>query len=305
VGALAAQAIQQALEAASRNEDGRARAIGALRGSEVFAATWPTDDTQLRTLQNSSGLLALALFTDERQLEEAALRFGWLGVDRKVPTRRMQISEAIRFARQQRVGLVVVDITSDHALELDDGELELVSAPPSARPPSYHGLAPVVSSTQHAESAGEVKRASARPPSAEHAESGTSLAGNSHRPTALNFDVAHHAVSATFSAAGTATMAALSAYPPDSCVDALSLVLRSFLEVEWACFVGEVDQHEKLSVALRIAPNVRQRLPEISAQLRRAAVERGASCDVLVLDTPEQMKRARAIGLPFYPWRKR
>src|SRR5690606_12910448 len=122
-----------------------------------YAATWPTDGTQLRTLQNSSGLSALALFTDERQLEDAAVRFGWLGVDQSVPTRRLHISEAIRFARQQRVGLIIVDITSDHALELDDGELELVSAPPSSRAPSYHGLGRVISTAPHNEAGTSAK----------------------------------------------------------------------------------------------------------------------------------------------------
>lgn len=306
MSALAAHAIQQALVAASFNEDGRARAISALRGSEVYAATWPTDGTRLRTLQNSSGLLALALFTDERHLEEAALRFGWLGVDQSVPTRRLHISEAIRFARQQRVALVILDITSDHALELDDGELELVSAPPSSRAPSYHGLGPVVSSAHHNEDRAAVKRVSTRPPANDQVEGRPPASSSSAlRPAAVNFDAAHHSVSATFAPAATATMSVLPAPPNDELVESFIEVLREYCEVDWACLVGDTEQSEKVSVAVRIEPAFRVHLSEISARLRKAAAEHGTGCEVLVLDTAEQMKRARAIGLPFYPWRKR
>lgn len=276
--------------------------MSALRGSQLYAATWPTDPTELRTLQNSSGVRALALFTDETQLEQAALRYGWLGVDGSVPTRRLHIGDAIRFARAKSVALVVIDIAADHAFELDDGELELVSAPPSTRPSSQAGLAPVLSSMRPANDGTEVKRASARPPPF---DVGTSNHASSSglQPTAVNVDATNHAVSATFSAAGTATMTALPAYPPDALVNELTQVLRSHIEVEWACFVGEAERTDALSIALRIQPAFVQQLGTISAQLRQAAQPQ--RCEVLVLETPEQMKRAHAVGLPFYPWRKR
>lgn len=301
---LAAQALQEALVAATRDPTDRARAVGALRGAEVYATTWPTDPSSLRTLLNSAGVRALALFTDERHLEDAALRFGWHGVDGHVPTRRMHISEAIRFARQQQVALVIVDITSEHALELDQGEIELVSAPPSTRPPSYQGLGPVVSSTRQVDNTNELVRVSNRPPPSR--EERSSGAPSALAPTAVNVDVEHHQVSATFGMATTATMAALPDTPKDDLIDALGAVLREYPEVEWACLVGEVDSvRNAVHVALRIDAAFRKHLSEISAKLRAASAAQGAPCDVLVLDTPEQMKRARAIGLPFYPWRKR
>ncbi|MDB4974361.1 MAG: hypothetical protein JWN48_2702 [Myxococcaceae bacterium] len=307
---LAGHALQEALIAAARDGSERARAVGALRGAEVYATTWPADPMSLRTLLNSSGVRALALFTDQRQLEEAATRFAWQGVDGRVPTRRLHISEAIRFARQQRVALVILDITSDHTLELDEGEMELMSAPPSTRPPSYAGLAPVVSTSRPPDSASDVKRVSNRPPAmdAPFREERTSSVPNSGlQPSAVNVDVEHHAVSATFGLAQTATMTALVSAPADDLIDSLAAVLRDYPEVEWACLVGEADHDDSqgVHVAVRIDAAFRKHLSEISVKLRAASTEQGSPCDVLVLDTPEQMKRARAIGLPFYPWRKR
>lgn len=303
---LQAYSLREALVAAARDASARSRAVSALRGSEVLAATWPTDPELLRTLQNSSGVRALALFTDRRQLEDAALRFAWHDVEGQVPTRALHISEAIRFARRTGVTLVIVDIASDHALELDEGEMELVAAPPSSRPPSFRELVPPVSSPRRADGT-DVKRVSTRPPAPgaslrDSAEAHPSASGL--QPAAINVDVEKHAVSATFAAATTATMAALETAPPPELVDALTQVLREYCEVDWACLVGEADQHG-VAVALRIEPSFRSNLPQISAKLREAGHAQGASCDVLVLDTMEQMKRARALGQPFYPWRKR
>lgn len=305
---FAEQALQQALVAAARDGGERARAVRALRGADMFAATWPTDPSSLRTLQNSSGVRALALFTDKRHLDEAGARLGWLGVDGQVPATHVHMSEAIRFARQRQVALVIVDITADHALELDEGEMELVAAAPSSRPPSYRGLGPVVATPLHGDAASEVRRVSTHPPThPESPEQAAPAATSLLKPSDVQVDANHHAVSATFSVASTATMAALPASPSDDLVDALTQVLREYCEVEWACLVGEVERPRDgaLGVALRIDPAFRKHLAEISRDLRQAAGARGARLDVLVLDTVEQMKRARAIGLPFYPWRKR
>ena len=52
-------------------------------------------------------------------------------------------------------------------------------------------------------------------------------------------------------------------------------------------------------------PAFRKHLVEITEKTREASGRHGAQYDVLTLDTPEQMKQARQIGLPFYPWRKK
>src|SRR5688572_23743207 len=177
----------------------RATAVTALRGAEMWAATWPTDPATLRTLTNSNGITALAVFTDERQLEDAALRYAWLGVDGRVPSKKLHISEAIRFARQNRAQLVVVDIAADHALELDEGEMELVSAPPSGRPPSYTGMTTVRTQSNRPPppAPDEVERVSTRP---SPSQSGVSSA---HTPSSVRPDPEKSAVSATFGASTT------------------------------------------------------------------------------------------------------
>jgi hypothetical protein len=296
-----AHALQQALVAAARNSDERARAVNVLRGADMYAATWPADSTQLRTLLNSSGVRALSLFTDEPQLDEAALRFGWLDADGRVPSRRIHVSEAVLFARQHDVAVLIIDLTADHALELDNGDMELMSAPPSGRPPSFP---PLVSSSRQVHDGSEVKRISTRPPGAAETTSHASLSGLI--PTAVDVDLEHHAVRASFAPAGVTTMIALESAPDDALTDALCAVLREYIEVEWACFVGDSDREgSHFSVALRIEPGFPKHLPEISVKLREASATSGNPCDVLVLETVDQMKRARQLGLPFYPWRKR
>jgi glutathione S-transferase len=83
-------------------------------------------------------------------------------------------------------------------------------------------------------------------------------------------------------------------------------VLREYPEVEWACLVtgSRADHKQSESVALRIEPAFRKNLDEIAQKLREIGASRHATYDVLMLDTPEQMKQARQIGFPFYPWRK-
>jgi hypothetical protein len=306
VSAQLAQALQHALVAASREPMQRATAVTALRGAEMWAATWPTDPATLRTLTNSNGITALAVFTDERQLEDAALRYAWLGVDGRVPSKKLHISEAIRFARQNRAQLVVVDIAADHALELDEGEMELVSAPPSARPPSFTGLQTVKSQSSRppALAPAEVKRVSARPErvsSRPPQDTGSAL-----RPVTIRPAPEKSSVAATFGGPSTSTMRTLQSSPDDALLAALAAVLKGYPEVEWASFVrsGSGDENAVPSVAVRIDGAFRKNLSEISVKLRDAGLTHSTAVEVLVLDTPEQMKQARAMGQPFYPWRK-
>ena len=56
----------------------------------------PTDPATLRTLTNSNGSTALAVFSDEAQLQEASMRYGWLGIDGRV------VGEAAKTARGAR-----------------------------------------------------------------------------------------------------------------------------------------------------------------------------------------------------------
>lgn len=269
----------------------------------MWAATWPADPTLLRTLTNSELLTAMPLFTDERELHEAAIRYGWLTVDGQTPRRLMPLWQAMRAAKQQSAQMMVIDITSDHALELDEGDMELMSAAPSSRP-AAHSQPKLRSTPPPFDESMEVKRASGRP--VDNDATGGSGHYSPLRPRSVTPSPGTHTVSATFGATPTATMVALAEEPRDDLLDELSDVLRGYPEVEWACLVSSsrADSHERASVALRIEPVFRKNLAEITRRLREASSHHGHSYDVLVLDTADQMKQARNIGVPFYPWRK-
>jgi hypothetical protein len=311
----AAQALQWALNAVVRDPSQRARALSALRGIEVLAVSWPTDPATLRTLTNSEGVTALPVFSSEQQLEDAAARYGWLSPDGRIPSRRLHIWEAVRFARLHHAQLLVIDIVADHALSLDEGEMELMSAPPSGRPPSYAGLGNVRSSRPPHDGR-EVARISTRPPAPSSTAPFSDATGvraalrssqSALKPTSVTPNPDGHTLSATFGAAPTLTMEALDAPPSDEVLDTLTQVLREYPEVEWACLVRAQRAGAALvpSIALRIEPAFRKHLSEISARLHQSSAELGFTLEVLMLDTPEQMRLARSLGLPFYPWRKR
>jgi hypothetical protein len=295
------------LVAAARDPAQRTRAISVLRSAELWAATWPTDASFLRTLTNSNGVTALPLFSDERELHDAALRYAWLAQDGQTPRRAMPLWEAIRLAKRQKAQLVVIDFGSEHALELDEGDVDLLSAVPSSRPPhanAMHGSAMKVRSTPPPPSDNEVRRASSRPGANEEKGSGTY---SPLRPRSVTPNPGAHAVAATFGATPTATMQALEATPAEDLLEVLDDVLREYPEVEWACLVtsARADSKQSPSVALRIDPAFRKNISELTRRLREVSAAVGTRHDVLVLDTPEQMKQARLLGTPFYPWRKK
>jgi SseB protein N-terminal domain len=297
-------ALKQALVAALRDPAQRARVVQALRGAELWAATWPNDPSFLRTLTSSARVTALPLFSDERELNEAAVRYGWLGVEGQAQGRVVHISEAVRAARQLQAQMLVIDAASEHALELDDGDMELLASAPSTRPgpgSDFPKTKQLRSTPPPPADGAEVKLATGRPPGEEPVGHYSPL-----RPTSVTADN-EQGVSATFGATPTATMLALDAAPADDMLEELTALLRNYPEVEWACLVSSsrADRGQKPSVALRIEPAFRKNLVEISEKIRETSQQHGTLYDVLMLDTPEQMKQARHIGLPFYPWRKK
>ena len=111
----------------------------ALHGVDLWAVTWPLDPTTLRTLTNSSGETALPIFTARALLEEAAMRFGWQLPDGTLPARLTRIEELLRESEAAGVPLLIVDIASDHALELDEHDRKVLEQGPprtSSRPPA-------------------------------------------------------------------------------------------------------------------------------------------------------------------------
>jgi hypothetical protein len=301
-------ALKQALVAALRDPAQRSRAVLSLRGAELWAATWPNDPSFLRTLTSSDRVTALPLFSDERELNEACSRYGWLGIDGHVQRRQVHISEAVRAARQLQAQVLVIDAASEHAFELDDGDMELLAAAPSARPPSgseYPKAKQLRSTPPPPDNGSEVKVSTGRVAVVQ--DSGSSGHYSPLKPTSVKPGADDQGVSATFGATATATMLALDQTPSEDMLEELTALLRNYPEVEWACLVSasRADRGQKPSVALRIEPAFRKNLVEITEKIREASQQHGNLYDVLMLDTPEQMKQARHIGLPFYPWRKK
>ncbi len=235
------------------------------------------------------------------------MRYGWLGPMGVVPRSRHLMPEAIRAAKQHNAQLVVVDITADHVMELDGGELELLSAVPGQRSPSFEGLS-VVSRPRTPPDGLEVRRVSHQglQPVAEARQDTPSEPVRSPLKPSSVTPAADGSVTATFGASPTATMQEISDQPSDELFEAFTNLLREYPEVEWACVV-EADRgigRAGPSVALRVEPAFRKNLQEISEKLAAVGREFQENWEVLVLDTPEQMKQARGVGLPFYPWRK-
>lgn len=282
VGEVPENALHQALVRAVDDPSGRAEVIGLLRGSNVLAATWPMDADLLRTLTNSDGLTALAIFSSQEQLHEAAIRYAWLAPDGSAPSKELHISEALSFARGRGANLVILDIAADHSLELDEGEVELLLSSPS-RPPSRQALEPV--------------RPTSRPPGK-----------SAFRPRSVTPPPqAGAAVQATFGAQQNVELTELGEEPTDELLDELASCLRSYPEVEWACLlnVARGPAAAAPTVAIRITPEFRQHVAEIHTRVREAGGSQGATLDFLLLDDPELTKAARGLGVPFYPWRKK
>jgi len=141
---------------ASVGEQAKLDAVVAISQRTLFAVPWPRLEDGLRTLISSGGESALPVFSSIGELEAAVDRFGWRGPDGSTPSREVAAKEAFRYARDRELLFVVVDIASDHTLEVSRAELEPLLAegplraslgggvvapasspprPPSTRPP--------------------------------------------------------------------------------------------------------------------------------------------------------------------------
>jgi hypothetical protein len=102
-------------------------------------------------------------------------------------------------------------------------------------------------------------------------------------------------------------LAPLSSEPSEALLDALTAVLRSYPEVEWACVLvaSRGSSAPVPAIGLRLDAGFRQRVNEIIAELRATGERSGAILDVVLLDDATLMRNARGCGLIFYPWRKK
>lgn len=314
---------QQALEALHRlladgAVGGQAKidALVALSQRSVHVAVWAHDTSSFRTLVNSSGASALPVFTELAQLEKAGTHFGWHTPDGKVPEREVGAREALRYALVQNLNFVVVDIAASHALEIDKVEIEPLLTPtanresrgpfaavgkvsssmmpmvkPTPRPGSVVApdLNKVLSTQGLQASFSSAPPAPAAPPVSESKTDSRRRTGFSDNPIG-----------------GNVVLVPLSQIPSDDALEAISDVLRSYPEVEWAsfCWATWGGLQPTPVIGIRMVDSFRNRIQEIVGVVRAAGYRAGIPLHVLMLDDPQLTRVARSTGLVFYPWRR-
>lgn len=306
----------RALEALHRlladgNQGGQAKvdALLALAQRTVWVGIWGAGQEGFRTLTNSEGNTALPVFTTEAELASAAGRLGWTAPDGSIPGREVGAREALRHAIAHDLHYVVVDFGSDHALDIEQAEIEPMLTPEARRESQmgpYAGVGRVSSSMTTAVK--PTPRPDALPAATPAPLPGTQPAASPEAPriSAITAQATEMRVDATFGSGSSVTIRGLAHEPSDDLLDGLSEVLRGYPEVEWACIglVARGPAPAVPAVGLRLGASFRQRVNEIITAIRRTAEERGASLDVLLLDDPQVVRTARQLALVFYPWRK-
>jgi hypothetical protein len=83
---------------------------------------------------------------------------------------------------------------------------------------------------------------------------------------------------------------------------AISVGLRAFPEVEWACVLS--DGSDIPVIALRVDPSFLNRVADITDAIVDVAEKFAAVVQVMLLNNTELVKNARRHGKAFYPWRR-
>jgi hypothetical protein len=104
----------------------KSEALEALALRTVFLATWEPRAEGFRTLINTHGEEALAVFSSEDLLKSAASRFDWIEADGSIATHKSLGGDILRHAWTREYAFVVIDIGSDHSLEYEREELKRI-----------------------------------------------------------------------------------------------------------------------------------------------------------------------------------
>lgn len=123
-----AAGFRKLLERAEGDDGARSEALDLVLARSMQVATWPESSEALRTLRNGKGELALALWSGGDVLAVAAAQLGWRAGDGSLPARTVDARDAIEAALAQGAQFVVIDLGSDHALELARDEVALLLA---------------------------------------------------------------------------------------------------------------------------------------------------------------------------------
>lgn len=104
----------------------KSEALEAAALRPVWLATWEPHAEGFRTLINTDGEEALAVFSSEEKLKAAAARFDWLEADGGIGTHRSIGGDILRHAWTREYAFIVIDIGSDHSLEYERSELKAI-----------------------------------------------------------------------------------------------------------------------------------------------------------------------------------
>lgn len=326
------EALKRLLADASQGGQAKVDVLVALSQRTLWVVPWEGVEGY-RTLVNSTGLAALPVFTSEAELTEAAARFAWLGPDGSAAQREIGARAAFGYAYERELGFVVVDITSEHPLEISRDELEpLLSQSRRDSQGPFAATGRVESSLMAAvarksEPAMAAVRAPTPPPGSlsplrPPTPAGGVPAARAPTPTPGGIPAVTSSSPGVVMAPSTLPIGALpprneaeplhpnasgqvlpstrifppGVQPEDALVDRLEALLRGYPEVEWAC-IGSVNAQAALG--LRVDARMRMRL-EVLAE----AVAKASGFAVITLDDPMHFKAAKSEAFVFFPWRR-
>ncbi|MFW2387153.1 MAG: hypothetical protein ACN4G0_02375 [Polyangiales bacterium] len=136
-------AFRDLLSEGGKGPQPKVEALEALALRPVWLATWEPRAEGFRTLINSNGEEALAVFSSEAELKSTAKRFDWLDGDGSIAIHRAIGGDILRHAWTREYAFVVIDIGTVHSLEYERKELkeilgEMDSTGPfrTSRPPA-------------------------------------------------------------------------------------------------------------------------------------------------------------------------
>jgi|GEM_PF-1158896 len=103
-------------------------ALVALSQRTVFAPTWRMGDDGYRTVVSSNGVAALPVWLDFEALADASMAFGWALPDGRVAYKEIGARAALGHALANNL-LVVVEMGTEHSMEVEQEEMRLLLAP--------------------------------------------------------------------------------------------------------------------------------------------------------------------------------
>jgi hypothetical protein len=119
-------AFRVLLTAGAKGPGPKSEALEALSLRPLWLATWEPRAEGFRTLINADGEEALAVFSSQAELKNAAKQFDWLEKDGSVATHRAIGGDILRHAWTREYAFVVVDIGTGHSLEYARDELKSI-----------------------------------------------------------------------------------------------------------------------------------------------------------------------------------